>query len=152
MVEYVNVVEVVATVKELKSFAIETGHVLENHREQLARHESILLAQFKGGESHHAAITELRELVAAQSQLLASMERALKRIAKAIGMDPSNPRDIEHDDDRPEYSNTINPARASLRRLLHSCAIASPTRGHHPDVLRHEAMGCRTSRMDSKRC
>jgi len=77
MVQYVNVVEVVATVKELKSFAIETGRVLENHREQLQRHESVLLAQFEGGKSHHAAIMDLRELVAAQSQLLTSVQRVL---------------------------------------------------------------------------
>ena len=75
------------TIRELVSFTTTVGRTLANHRDQLQRHESILHAQYKGGESHHAAITELRELVAAQSQLLTSMQRVLLRIVKSLGLE-----------------------------------------------------------------
>jgi hypothetical protein len=78
------------TIRELVDFTATVGRTLANHREQLQRHESILLAEFKAGESHHAAITELRELVAAQGELLQSMQRALLKIAKALGHDPED--------------------------------------------------------------
>jgi ornithine cyclodeaminase/alanine dehydrogenase-like protein (mu-crystallin family) len=83
-------------IRELRDFAETTAAVLANHREQLQRHEEILHAQYKGGESHHAAITELRELVSAQSQLLTSMQRVMLRIVKSLGFDPdeTNPDSV----------------------------------------------------------
>lgn len=75
-------------IEELKQFAETSSRALANHRDALARHESILHAQFKGGESHASAIKELRELVAAQSQLLGSLQRVVLRIAKSLGLDP----------------------------------------------------------------
>jgi hypothetical protein len=61
------------TIRELVSFTATVGRTLESHKSALQRHEEILSAEYEAGKSHHAAITELRELLAAQSQLLASM-------------------------------------------------------------------------------
>jgi len=74
------------TIRELRDFAETTARVLANHKTQIARHEEILHAQFKGGESHASAIKELRELVAAQSALLSSMQRVLARIVDSLGL------------------------------------------------------------------
>jgi hypothetical protein len=53
--------EVVTAIHELTSFATETGCVLANHREQLQRHEEILHAEYKAGETHRDAIQTLRK-------------------------------------------------------------------------------------------
>jgi hypothetical protein len=90
--------EVVNAVRELTSFAEQTGHTLRNHRDQLQRHEEILHAQYKGGASHRDAIEVLRkdmlslgELVNAQSVLLQSMQRTLLKIVTTLGLPPEEP-------------------------------------------------------------
>jgi hypothetical protein len=83
------------TIRELVDFTMTVGRTLQNHRETLARHESILAEEFKAGETHRDAILALRkdvsalsELVAAQSTLIAAMQRTLVKIASDLGMNP----------------------------------------------------------------
>jgi hypothetical protein len=85
--------EVVTAIHEFAEFAAMTGRTLQNHREQLQRHEEILHAQFKAGTTHHGAIEVLRkdmqslgQLVNSQSELIASMQRCLVRILQTLGM------------------------------------------------------------------
>jgi len=83
--------QVEAAVCELREFAVLTGRAMRSHLEQLQRHESILEQEYKAGASHHAAIMELRELVAAQGQLLQSMQRVLLKITTSLGIAPDEP-------------------------------------------------------------
>lgn len=85
-------------IKELVSFAEQTGRTLQNHRDQLQRHEEILHAQYNGGASHRDAIEVLRkdmlslgELVNAQSVLLQSMQRTLLKIVTTLRLPPEEP-------------------------------------------------------------
>jgi hypothetical protein len=90
--------EVVTAIHEFAEFSAMTARTLQNHREQLQRHEEILHAQFKGGASHADAIRALRtdmqnlaELVNSQSQLVQSMQRVLLRITNSLGLPPEEP-------------------------------------------------------------
>lgn len=83
------------TIQELVDFSATVGRTLQNHRETLARHESILAEEFKAGETHRDAILAIRqdvsalsELVAAQSTLIAAMQRTLVKLVTDLGMNP----------------------------------------------------------------
>jgi hypothetical protein len=87
--------EVVTAIHEFAEFAATTGRTMHNHREQLQRHEEILHAQFKTGTTHHDAIQTLRKdvqdlghLVNSQSELIASMQRAMVKILQTLGLPP----------------------------------------------------------------
>jgi hypothetical protein len=85
--------EVVNTLHELSQFAEQTGRVLESHKTALTRHEEIFVAMHSAGSTHRGAIEELRkdvhnlgELVNSQSELIASMQRAMVKILQTLGM------------------------------------------------------------------
>jgi hypothetical protein len=87
--------QVADTLHELAEFATTTAKTLDSHKGALQRHEQILLEAFESGMSHKQAIETIRkdvsalgELVNAQSALVASMQNALLKIAKALGHDP----------------------------------------------------------------
>jgi uncharacterized protein (DUF3084 family) len=74
------------TIKELVSFAEQTGRTLQNHRDQLQRHEEILHAQFKAGRTHHDAIQELRTEVQTLGQQISTLRRSMIKILAAMGL------------------------------------------------------------------
>jgi hypothetical protein len=83
--------EIEEAIHEFAQFASVTGKAMQNHLQQLQRHELILEQEYKAGASHHVAIMELRELVAAQGQLLQSTQRVLLKITTSLGIAPDEP-------------------------------------------------------------
>jgi len=83
--------QVANAIHELSEFATQTAAVLQDHKQVLQRHEENLQAEFRCAQSHRDAITELRDLVAAQGQLLRSMQRVLLKITISLGIAPDEP-------------------------------------------------------------
>jgi hypothetical protein len=90
--------ELVAAVHEMTDFATQTASVLQDHKKVLGRHEANLQAEYRAGVSHADAIRALRsdmqglrDLVAAQTELVSSMQRVLVRITNSLGLPPDEP-------------------------------------------------------------
>lgn len=78
--------QLVEAVHEFAQFSTATGKMLQNHLQQLQRHESILEQEYKAGVSHHDAIVQLQEHVQTLSQQIQTLQRSVIKILAAMGL------------------------------------------------------------------
>ena len=77
--------EVVTAIHEMAEFAAMTGRTLENHKGVLARHESILEAEYRAGVSHHDAIQTLRAEVQTLGQQISTLQHSVIKNLRSLG-------------------------------------------------------------------